>query len=252
VFEDSLLKMASGSDYQKAIYYNFKSEQEYQKWLKSAREAIVNTDGYFYPKPIIPDGANENQETQAWAAYNTAVNKINGVMTRCASNNLTSDVFSTESFDPTNAVVLGVMNTFTMWCNTIFSMTARILFILFLVQTGFDCVYMTIDFTQPYLSPANASSSTGSGAGVAQLPDWFPKLNLVSGEAVEAANKGTSGTSKSGGGLTQSNTAVKYIMLRAPRFLLVASYLVLVVTDLWPRCISFVSSLFTRVLTTIV
>lgn len=256
VFTPSLSEMKNGSELAQAVYYNFKSEQEYRKWLKTAQDAIACAEGSgitFEAKPKGLDAAtNDNEETQAWAAYNTAVNKINGVMTRCASNNLTADVFSTESFDPTNAVVLGAMNTFSMWCNTLFSMTARAMFILFLVQTGFDCLYMTIDFMQPVLAPANSGSSTGSGNGVAKLPDWFPKVNLVSGEAIEAANKGTSGTSTSGGGISQSNTAIKYLMLRAPRFLLVASYLVLVVTDLWPRCISFVSALFTRVLTTIV
>lgn len=259
VFPDNPEILKEGQAEQRLLYYNLKSTQEYVKWYRKAIKAIeidssVGSNGVVF-KPLPKGYSIDDNETVAakkFAEYNSVVADFNGIMSRAGSNKLVADVYDTESWEPTNAVLLGALATFQNWCNSAFIIMARVMFYAFLAQTGGDALYMSIDFMQPILAPANAGSSTGSGSGTVKLPDWFPKFNVVSGEAIEAANKGTSGTSTSGGGLMQSNTAFKYLVLRAPRIILAFSYIVLTSIGMWPRIVAAVSGLLSRALGTIV
>lgn len=255
----------SDSELGKLLYYNLKSTQEYVKWYRSAIKAVQTTSASsednvksvtFKAMPAGIDASNtkvsESELSRAWASYNSVATTFNGIAARAGSNQLVEDIYDTDAWDPTNAVVLGALSSFQNFCNSAFIILARVMFYAFLAQLGADALYMTVDFFQPILAPANSGASTGSGNGTVKLPDWFPKFNVVSGEAIEAANKGSSGTSTSGGGLFQSNTLLKYIVLRAPRILLAAAYLVLTTTGMWPRLVAALSSVLARALGTIV
>lgn len=251
--------LKNGDAIQRAIYYNCKSAQEYYKWLDDAAVAVQNTangitspSGYymFQPEPYNIRGyTSETKKTEAWARYNTVSNKMTRIMARGQGEKLVGDVFGQE-FDPTNAVTLAAMNTFTMICNVIFNTVAKALMLLFLVQTGFDVLYLVIPALQPVLAPANANSG-GGGAGLAQGKKFGIRFNVVSNEAVEANNRGATGSVGSnggtGGGIFQTNIALRYLTARAPLILIAFTYFVLVATNVWTDIISACTSLITGI-----
>lgn len=250
----------NGNEIEKAIYYNCKSSQEYYKWLKKAKEVIetkeVAEGNYvkFKPEPKgYNSGRNEwsdRDATEKWAQYNTYSNKMTKIMARGQGEAMVGDVFGQE-FDPTNAVTLAAMNTFSMVCNTIFNVVSRALMLLFLVQTGFDVLYLVIPALQPILAPANANSG-GGGAGLAQGKKFAMRFNVVSNEAVEANNRGATGSvgtnGGNGGGIFQTNIALRYLMARAPLIIIAFTYFVLVATNVWTdiisACTAFITGIF--------
>lgn len=237
----------------RGMYYNFKSSQEYSTWLADALKYIKYTeDGnryFFTPEPSSSVSNVTEYTTEDWATYNTCSNKFTRIMARGAGEYLTNDVFGQE-FDPTNAVTLAAMKTFTMVCNTIFNTVAKALMLLFLVQTGFDVMYLTLPFTQGFLAPTNASAGSGS-AGVTQGKKYALRFNIVSNEAVDANNRSSTGSvgsnGASGGGFLQTNIFMRYIIARAPLILLAFTYFVLVATNVWTSLISSTTSLITGI-----
>lgn len=280
VFDGNFENMANGSDIQKGIYYNCKSAQEYYKWLDKAVNSIkhdgkttgssddkkyyrgnakhTSTEKYtFYPEPngLTDEWITESEQryAEAWASYNTLSNQMTRIMARGSGEKLVGDVFGKE-FDPTNAVTIAAMNTFTMICNTIFNTVSKALMLLFLVQTGFDVLYLVIPALQPILAPTADSGGAG-GAGVhgSGKGHGLPfKFNVVSREAVEANGKGATGSvggpnGAGGQGFLQSNIFMRYLMARAPLILLAFTYFVLVATNVWTSIISAVTAFITGV-----
>ena len=197
---------------------------------------------------------DSQQYAQAWASYNSCVSKFNSVMTRHAYNSLTEDVFG-DDFNPTNAITLAFQSSFAMACNTIFNLAAQALMLLFLVQTAFDVLYLTIPALQPVLGAANGNSAAGGGgAGVATTGKFSLKINLVSNEAIDAANRSSTGTTggAGSGSIFETVIALKYIINRAPTFILGASYIVLAVTGIWPKMISAVSAFVAQIFNALV
>ena len=257
VFYDDFETMkTSGSDIQRAVYYNCKSAQEYYKWLDNAKEYIDNrssSGGVVFtakPKNYKAGTLNEQQETEAWAQYNTYANKMTKIMARGQGEKMVGDVFG-QDFDPTNAVTLAAMRTFTMVCNSVFNLVSKALMLLFLVQTGFDVLYLVIPALQPLLAPANANSG-GGGAGLAQGKKFAIRFNVVSNEAVEANNRSATGSVGSnggtGGGIFQTNIALRYLTARAPLIIIAFTYFVLVATNVWTdiisACTAFITGIF--------
>lgn len=249
----------------RAVYYNCKSAQEYYKWLDNAAKYIENSAtgsgaSLVYTFKTTPKGykagsenggfSGEQAETEAWAQYNTYSNKLTKIMARGQGDAMVGDVFGQE-FDPTNAVTLAAMNTFTMVCNSIFNFVSKALMLLFLVQTGFDVLYLVIPALQPILAPANANSG-GGGAGLAQGKKFSMRFNVVSNEAVEANNRSATGSVGSnggtGGGIFQTNIALRYLTARAPLIIIAFTYFVLVATNVWTdiisACTAFITGIF--------
>jgi hypothetical protein len=252
-----LTSQASGSsatDGISLLYANFKNSNEYMSWLNKAKAAMASS-GDATNLGMEPDGITSSSDTTSqdyanrWAKYNSAVAKFNSIMTRSAYNNLTEDVFGRD-FNPTNAITLAFQDSFASACNTIFNIAAQALMLLFLVQTAFDVLYLVIPALQPILGSANSSSAPGGGsAGVAKGGSFKLQFNLVSNEAIDAANRSSTGTTggAGSGNITETVTALKYIINRAPTFILAASYIVLAVTGIWPKIISAVSAFVAQI-----
>lgn len=253
---DSADKLKGSDKYKNALYYNLKNSQEYAKWYKNAIKYINHTGGAaggtvtFKPTiPTVEGGYTEQKEAEAWAMYETYSNKMTMIMARGASEAMVGDIFGKE-FDPTNAVTVAAMQTFTMACNATFNIIAKALMLLFLVQTGFDVVYLVLPFTQSILAPANASAGGGS-AGLAQGKKFALRFNLVSNEAIEANNRGATGSvgtnGGTGGGFLQTNIAMRYLIARAPLIIIAFTYFVLVATNVWTSIITWTTSFITGI-----
>lgn len=250
---DTAEGLKNGNSVAKALYYNLKNSQEYAKWKKNADKYIGKSGGKFIAD--IPSdqyasvSGSEQKESEAWAMYETYANKMTMIMARGASESMVGDIFGQE-FDPTNAVTIAAMQTFTMVCNSTFNIIAKALMLLFLVQTGFDVIYLVLPFTQSLLAPANASAG-GGNAGLAQGKKFALRFNIVSNEAIEANNRGTTGSvgtnGGTGGGFLQTNIAMRYLIARAPLIIIAFTYFVLVATNVWTSIITWTTSFITGV-----
>lgn len=260
IFYDDIEDMnKNGNDIQRAVYYNSRSAQEYSKWLKGAKLSTAHTESaggvVFTSKPnwSTYDARNESEAsdatyTRAWAAFNSSSNKMTSIMSRGASEKLTGDIFG-KDFDPTNAVTLAAMETFSMFCNALFNIIAKVLMMLFLLQSGFDVLYLIFPAMSPLLAPsASRSGAGGAGVGTGKKSPW--RVNLVSNEAIDTDNRATTGAVGAAGGtggFFQSNKFMIYITARAPLVLLALTYFVLVATNIWASIIAAVTSFITGV-----
>lgn len=254
----------------------FKSSSEYTKWLKQATNAVeCTTDNgsiKFWPVPKeLADSSHKLKDistldnstlSKAYTAYDSTANKFNKIMTRQALAEITTDVFKTDEFDPTNAFVYGAIQYFTNAVNTVFTISARVLMGGFLAQSGLDLIYLILPATGNILaSQASGASGAGGGGlggaggkgdGIGRIIKW----NIVSEEAIEAQQGGAAATGRSGGPNAaggsgsgfMSNKFFRYITLRGPLFLFVAVYLVLVATNLWEKLIAWTGSQVTSFL----
>lgn len=266
------LKTSSYSIVQ-AMGENFKSASEYARWLKLALKHVVYQNegsGYkFSPQPKLDGEATKTVEemtdselSKAYTGYNSVANKFNKIMARGAINAVTKDVFKTDEFDPTNAFVYGAIQYFTNAMNTLFNISSRVLMIGFLGQTGADCLFLVIPATGVFLAAANAQShgagAGGIGGGAKGSESGLSKIikfNVVSEEAIEAANGSAASTGRVGaaggngqGGGFMNNKAVKYLVLRSPLIIIACTYLVLVATNLWEKLIAYISTITTQAL----
>lgn len=274
MLSDYSAMLESGDAKQKEIAENFKSATEYTKWYKKAVKNIANTKSgagvTFQAKPnyskILDDASksdeshiSESESSQCWTAYTDSVTKLDRVLARGSVSNLVGDIFDTDDFDPTNALVIAFMQSFKNAMNTLFDSCAQILMFLFLGQTGADALYLVAPVTGFIFARANSggkgagSGSMGGGVGGSKL---F-QINIVSDECIEAANGATAsvGHGSGGGGVGgffASNKFVKYITLRLPLVLFVSTYIVLVVTGIWPRMTSWLSGIVAQGLYSIV
>lgn len=251
---------------------NFKSSSEYARWLKLALTNVEysgSKDGG-YTFEAVPKGLDgeatanltDSQLSKAYTGYNSVANKFNKIMARSAIDAVTKDVFKTDEFDPTNAFVYGAIQYFTNAMNTLFNISSRVLMIGFLGQTGADCLFLVLPATGAILAAANAQShgagAGGIGGGAKGSESGLGKIikfNIVSDEAIEAANGSAASTGRVGGvggnsqgGGIMSNKAVKYLILRSPLIVIACTYLVLVATNLWEKLIAYISTVTTQAL----
>lgn len=268
--------LENGNEIQQEIAANFKSATEYTKWYKKALKNINNTadgDGAtFFAKPnyaaILDDpklnsenasGMSESKSSQCWTAYSDSVTKLDRVLARGSVSNLVGDIFDTDAFDPTNSLVIAFMQSFKNAMNTLFDSCAKILMFLFLGQTGADGLYLIAPGATGWIVARGnlhgggaGSGSMGGGVGSGKLL----AINLVSDECIEASNGSTASVGHGGGGgakgFISGNKFFKYLTLRMPIVLFVATYLTLVVTGLWPRLISWLAGITAQGLYSIV
>ena len=257
-----------------AMGENFKSASEYARWLKLALKHVEHENGasggyIFYPNPSLDgdtsksvDQMTDSELSKAYTGYNSVANKFNKIMARGAINAVTKDVFKTDEFDPTNAFVYGAIQYFTNAMNTLFNISSRVLMIGFLGQTGADCLFLVIPATGAVLAAANAqghgAGAGGIGGGAKGSESGLSKIikfNIVSEEAIEAANGSVASTGRVGaaggngqGGGFMNNKAVKYLVLRSPLIIIACTYLVLVATNLWEKLIAYISTITTQAL----
>lgn len=249
--------MRNGDNVQKNIANNFKSASEYNKWYKKAIKYIAyegdsSSGVVFYAKPQLTSDMDESKEADAWSTYGSTVNSIDRVLARGSVSDLVDDTYATDEFDPSNAFVYTLIESFKRIMQSLFKNTSQVLMALFIGQTGLDAIYMAIPGTGCVLArAANGSSGGGRGAmgGGAGSGSSILTFNIVSEEAVEAVNGSTSGgtgamrgNSGSGGGFLADNKLIVYGKLRFPLILLVATYVVLVSTGIWARLIAALSS----------
>lgn len=234
-----------------SIYNTFGTKSAYDKAvakLKSYQISYVaETD------ELVP----VNDSTKGQQDLARAVDSFNSSMGSQVAENTISGIFDTQNFNPSAGAAAGFLDTFYMVVNTIFFVVSNVVIWWFLAQTSFDMLYIMCEPLRPIIGPANSGNGGLGGSPMGQNAGWTAYVNkainllhLCSSEVAEACGGGGGGlgTNNAGGG----NPWTRYFRKRAVVVICVGVYLVLVSAGWWPKIISWVAGIVTRLLGTII
>lgn len=223
--------------YSKEMMAMYKTAANYQRdFIDKLGELGTITDGQF----VSNDTSGSEQHEKEIEKF------ISGFNTKAGSNavgNTADKLFGTGNFDPQNNFMSPVMDWVYYIVNTLFNVCSQCLIWFFILQTGADALYITIDFVRGFLLPFNKANTAG-GEGT-----HFVKMRIVSQEAYDSVYGAAAGDSSSGNNAISKTKVMVYLMKRWPVALLAATYLVLLFGGWWPKLIQVMSGLVIGLLT---
>lgn len=159
------------------------------------------------------------------------------------------DVYDMNDWDPSAGVAASALSKVYNVVNTVFFVCSQLLMWFFLLQTGFDVLYLIFEPLRPILEPrggsggALAATNAGGDGGVLSKI----RLPFASHAAQDAANGGSGGMGgvNAGGG---QNIFIGYAVKRFPVLILCAVYLILVTNGYWIKVISWVSGFVVKII----
>ncbi len=235
-----------------AVYRTFETRAAYERAVKKLRAYSISYNAE--SDELIP--ANSTEKGKQDLAR--AVDSFNSAMGSQVAEGTISGIFDTQNFNPSAGAAAGFLDTFYMVVNTIFYVVSNVVIWWFLAQTSFDMLYIMCEPLRPIIGPANSSggggfgsqNAMGGGGWKAYAHKAFSLLHLCSTDVASACGGG------GGGGFGQnasnSNPWVQYFKKRSVVVVCVGVYLVLVSAGWWPKIISWVAGIVTRLLGTIV
>lgn len=219
----------------------FTTKADYLKW-KERVDKYVAYDSESESVGPVPknDGTISASNEQN---YNRTESAFDKAVARSSIKDLTYDIFGLDEWNPNNKVATAFMDTFKSVINQVFYIGSNVFMWLFLLQTMFDAIYIAIPVTRSILdmSGGDAAASYGGGMGATGTKGKF-KLKVVSNEAIaackaEMGGAGTGGYGAGGDHTEGGNKVWEYIKKRASVIILLAVYLVLTASGMWPRVI---------------
>lgn len=160
-----------------------------------------------------------------------------------AADNAFGDIYDSQNWDPNAGVAGDFLQSVYGVVNTLFFAVANLMLWFFLIQTGFDALYIIAEPVRPFIGPRNGSSGGGSlnNGGDKNI---LSKIRLpICSSAVEQACNGNGGGigGNGAGGASAGNAFLGYAIKRFPVLICCAVYLILVTLGYWPKLISWVS-----------
>ena len=201
----------------------------------------VNSDYWVYDSTthtLTPNAPGDQHK------LDNAVGKFKSAAASAAADNAFGDIYDAQNWDPAAGVAGDFLQGVYGVVNTIFFAVSNIMLWFFLLQTGFDALYIVAEPIRPFIGPSKGSSSGGlgnNGSGGNILSKI--RLPICSTAAEQACGGGGGGLGgNSAGGASAGNAFFSYALKRFPVLLCCAVYLILVTLGYWPKLISWVSS----------
>lgn len=201
----------------------------------------LRTIGWKYDatnKSFRPDAGGDQK------ALDDALGKFKSSAASAAADNAFGDIYDAQNWDPNAGVAGDFLQGVYGVVNTIFYAVSNLMLWFFLLQTGFDSLYIIAEPVRPFIGPRNSSSNggfnNGGGNGKGNI---LSKIHIpICSSSVEQACNGGGGIGGNGaGGASQGNAFASYAIKRFPILLCCAVYLILVTLGYWPKLISWVS-----------
>lgn len=223
--------------YSKEMMAMYKTAANYERdFIEKLGELGEIKDGQFVSKDTSGSEQHEKEIEKFISKFNTKAGSN-------AVGNTADKLFGTGNFDPQNNFMSPVMDWVYYIVNTLFNVCSQCLIWFFILQTGADSLYITIDFVRGFLLPFNKANTAG-GEGT-----HFIKMRIVSQEAYDSVYGAAAGDSSSGNNAISKTKVMVYLMKRWPVALLAATYLVLLFGGWWPKLIQVMSGLVIGLLT---
>lgn len=261
---DELVSYLQDSEKDPANYQGDKTENEYA--VMSATWELYNrlykafpskTDYTKYRQDLI-DGVSVNGDNGEPSAKNQSDNgvKFYDSLKRTYSSAVSTStmlktvdgLFGTDKFDPSASIVAPLLSGFYEFVNIAFSFCSAIFMWGLLMQFGFDCLYIGVDFSRAFLTKYDESLESQGVLG--NVKGQFKKgLPVISAEAYEIARGHGAGTGSGNDSAIGNNKVLKYVKMRAGVVILGGVFLVMVSGGWWTTFIGVTSRIVINVFT---
>lgn len=161
------------------------------------------------------------------------------------------DIYDMKDWDPSAGGAATVLGHIYGVVNTVFYVCSQLLMWFFILQTGFDVIYLVFEPVRPILEPRGGGSvgglsatNAGGDAGI------LSKIRLpIASHAAQQAASGDSGGSQGGvNAMGSQNIFLSYAIKRFPVIILCAVYIILVSNGYWISVIEWVAGFVVRIL----
>lgn len=199
-------------------------------------------------RSLVAQNISEKEQERA----RNAIQSFNSGVSNAVARQQFEEIYSSDEWDPSNVAAKGMLSWFYVICNNIFYVTCQLVVWWFVIQTAFDGLYLVCDPIRPYIiSPKKTGGNTSYGSSDNSSRSVLKRLCLpICSKAVAEATSGED--SKSGsygkGNASSSNPFVVYLVKRAPTFIMLAVYLILVQMGYWTKIIGAVASVVSSLL----
>lgn len=177
--------------------------------------------------------------------FENALRDFKSAAASAAADNAFGEIYDSQNWDPNAGVAGDFLQGVYGVVNTLFYAVSNLMLWFFLVQTGFDALYIVAEPVRPFIGPKNGSSGGGGfNNGGGNGGNMLSKLHLpiCSSSVEQACNGGGGGIGgNSAGGASAGNAFLSYALKRFPVLICCAVYLILVTLGYWPKLISWVS-----------
>lgn len=161
------------------------------------------------------------------------------------------DIYDMKSWDPSSGGAATVLGHIYGVVNTVFYVCSQLLMWFFILQTGFDVIYLVFEPVRPILEPRGGSgmgglSATNAGGDAGILS----KIRLpIASHAAQQAASGDAGGSPGGiNAMGSQNIFLAYAIKRFPVIILCAVYIILVSNGYWISVIEWVAGFVVKIL----
>ena len=223
------------------IVSTFKTEAEYNKALTD-----VKNISWTYNSSINTLKANASGDQHK---LDNAVSSFKAAAAGAAANNAFGSIYDSQQWNPSEGVAGDFLQGVYGVVNTIFFVVSNLMLWFFLLQTGFDALYIIAEPVRPFIGPKTGNGG-GMGINNGGQGNFFSKIHIpICSHAVEQACNGGGGLGgNNGGGASAGNAFFSYALKRFPVLLCCAVYLILVTLGYWPRLISWVSQFAVQII----
>lgn len=216
------------------IVNTFRDSASYQKAIGK-----LSSIGWKYDATTREFAVNASGDQHA---FDNALRDFKSSAASYAADNAFGDIYDSQNWDPNAGVTGDFLQGVYGVVNNLFYVVANLMLWFFLIQTGFDALYIIAEPVRPFIGPKSSSSGGGglnNGGG-----NILSKIHIpICSSAVEQACNGGGGGigGNSAGGTSAGNAFFSYGIKRFPVLICCAVYLILVTLGYWPKLISWVS-----------
>lgn len=180
------------------------------------------------------------------SAFTGAVSKFNSSAVSQQAEAMFKEIYDMDTWNPSAGQAANVLATIYKVVNTVFYVVAQLLMWCFLLQTGFDMLYLVIEPVRPFIGPKDSGGggTVNNGAG-----GFLSKIHIpIASKAAAAAANGDGGVGGNNGGGGGGAIFLSYGFKRFPILLMSAVYIILVANGYWTKVIAWVSSIVCNII----
>lgn len=223
------------------IVSTFKTEAEYNKALTDVKN--ISWTYHSSNNTLEADAPGDQHK------LDNAVSSFKAAAAGAAANNAFGSIYDSQQWNPSEGVAGDFLQGVYGVVNTIFFVVSNLMLWFFLLQTGFDALYIIAEPVRPFIGPKTGNGG-GMGINNGGQGNFISKIHIpICSHAVEQACNGGGGLGgNNGGGASAGNAFFSYALKRFPVLLCCAVYLILVTLGYWPRLISWVSQFAVQII----
>lgn len=234
-----ILKRCCSTAYQ--IIAAFGEQSEYNKACKQLKAISWTYNPDTEDFTAVASGDDRSLEK--------ALTKFKSSAANATATSTFGSIYDSDNWNPQEGVAGDFMDSVFSVVNVIFYVVSNLMLWFFLLQTGFDILYIVAEPVRPFIEPRDGN---GGGGGGQNNGGKFSLSRIhvpICSHAVKSAcgAEGGLGGNQAGGG-SAGNAFTRYALARFPVLICCAVYLILVTMGYWPKLIGWVSQFVVQII----